>query len=48
LGKAHKSEIDLGFGEPPLYEMAVAVSMANAHMEKKNYDFSGRFHAFSG
>ena len=38
LGQANKNEIDLGYGEPPLYARPVAVSIAEAHMKAKKYD----------
>lgn len=38
LEKAHKNELQLGYGEPPLYARPVAVSMANAYIKTKNYD----------
>jgi tetratricopeptide (TPR) repeat protein len=31
LKKAHKNEIELGYGEPPLYARPVAMSLAKAH-----------------
>jgi len=38
LEKAHKNEIDLGYGEPPLYARPVAISIADAHIKAANYD----------
>ncbi len=38
LEKAQKGEIELGYGEPPLYARPVAVSLADAHMKNKKYD----------
>ena len=38
LQKANKNEIDLGYGEPPLYARPVAVSIADAHIKAEKYD----------
>lgn len=38
LEKANKNELDLGYGEPPLYARPVAVSMAEAQIKAGNYD----------
>ena len=38
LEKAHKNEIDLGYGEPPLYARPVAVSIAVAQIKAEKYD----------
>ena len=38
LEKAHKNEIDLGYGEPPLYARPVAISIAAAQLKAEKYD----------
>ncbi len=38
LEKAQKNELDLGYGEPPLYARPVAVSIADAHIKAEKYD----------
>lgn len=38
LEKANRNELDLGYGEPPLYARPVAVSMAEAQMNAGKYD----------
>lgn len=38
LEKAHKNEIDLGYGEPPLYARPVAVSIADAQIKAEKFD----------
>ena len=38
LEKAEKQEIDLGYGEPPLYARPVAVSIADAQIKAEKYD----------
>ena len=38
LEKAQKQEIDLGYGEPPLYARPVAVSIADAQIKAEKYD----------
>ena len=38
LKKAQKNELDLGYGEPPLYARPVAVSIAAAHIKEGKYD----------
>ncbi len=38
LEKAEKQEIDLGYGEPPLYARPVAVSIADAQIKAAKYD----------
>ncbi len=38
LEKANKNEMDLGYGEPPLYARPVAVSMADAQIKAGKYD----------
>lgn len=38
LEKANKNELDLGYGEPPLYARPVAVSIAEAQIKAKKYD----------
>ena len=38
LEKADKNEIELGYGEPPLYARHVAVSIADAQIRAGNYD----------
>lgn len=40
LKKAEKNEIDLGYGEPPLYARPVAYSIANMHEKEGNIDKS--------
>ncbi len=40
LEKAHKNEIDLGYGEPPLYARPVANSIAAAHIKAEKYDLA--------
>lgn len=40
LEKAHKNEIALGYGEPPLYARPVAISLADAHLKAKKYDMA--------
>ncbi|SRX54425.1 lipopolysaccharide assembly protein LapB [Aequorivita sp. CIP111184] len=38
LKKAHKNELDLGYGEPPLYARPVAMSIAAAQIKAEKYD----------
>ena len=38
LKKALKNEINLGYGEPPLYARPVAMSIADAHLKVEKYD----------
>jgi tetratricopeptide (TPR) repeat protein len=38
LKKAHKNELDLGYGEPPLYARPVAMSIAEAQIKVEKYD----------
>lgn len=38
LNKALKNEINLGYGEPPLYARPVAMSIADAHLKVEKYD----------
>ncbi len=38
LEKAHKNEMDLGYGEPPLYARPVAISIADAYIRAGKYD----------
>lgn len=38
LEKAEKQEIDLGYGEPPLYARPVAISIAAAQIKAEKYD----------
>lgn len=38
LKKANKNEIELGYGEPPLYARPVAMSIAAAQIKAKKYD----------
>ncbi len=38
LEKANKNELDLGYGEPPLYARPVAVSMAEVQIKAGNYE----------
>ena len=38
LEKAEKQEIDLGYGEPPLYARPVAISIADAQIKAAKYD----------
>jgi len=38
LEKAHKQEIELGYGEPPLYARPVAVSIGEAQIKAGKYD----------
>jgi len=38
LEKANKNELDLGYGEPPLYARPVAVSIADAQIRAEKYD----------
>ncbi len=38
LEKAEKQEIDLGYGEPPLYARPVAISIADAQIKAEKYD----------
>ncbi len=38
LEKAHKNELDLGYGEPPLYARPVAISIAHAQIKAGKYD----------
>ena len=38
LRKAHKNELDLGYGEPPLYARPVAMSLAAAQIKAEKYD----------
>jgi len=38
IEKAQKNEIDLGYGEPPLYARPVAVSMIDAQIRAEKYD----------
>jgi len=38
LEKAHKQEIELGYGEPPLYARPVAVSIGDAQIKAGKYD----------
>lgn len=38
LKKAHKNELELGYGEPPLYARPVAMSIAAAQIKFKKYD----------
>lgn len=38
LEKAHKNELDLGYGEPPLYARPVAISIGTAQIKAGKYD----------
>lgn len=38
LEKANKNELDLGYGEPPLYARPVAISIADAQIKVGKYD----------
>lgn len=38
LEKAQKNEIDLGYGEPPLYARPVAISIGQAQLKAEKYD----------
>lgn len=38
LEKAHKNELELGYGEPPLYARPVAMSLAKAHEKAQKWD----------
>ncbi len=38
LDKAQKNELELGYGEPPLYARPVAMSLAKAHEKAKKWD----------
>lgn len=38
LEKAHKNELDLGYGEPPLYARPVAISIGAAQIKAEKYD----------
>lgn len=38
LEKAHKNELELGYGEPPLYARPVAASLAEARILAGKYD----------
>ncbi len=40
LERAQKNELELGYGEPPLYARPVAVSIADAFIKEKNYDMA--------
>lgn len=38
LEKAHKNEMELGYGEPPLYARPVAMNLAKAHEKVQKWD----------
>jgi predicted Zn-dependent protease len=38
LEQAHKNEIDLGYGEPPLYARPVAISIGEAQLKAEKFD----------
>lgn len=38
LEKAHKNELELGYGEPPLYARPVAMNLAKAHEKAQKWD----------
>ena len=38
LEKAHKNELDLGYGEPPLYARPVAINIGAAQIKAGKYD----------
>jgi tetratricopeptide (TPR) repeat protein len=38
LEKAHKNELELGYGEPPLYARPAAMSLAKAHEKAQKWD----------